>query len=172
MTSAPTSNDPLSRIEEELWFALESHAGLAALVQVGNRPKLTGPQDQPFKDSLTNSDVPELSMLPAGGEADTVGQGVSSSSVGVILRWSIGIVTDEIRTNRLNSVHPVLWACLQALWRVKYGANNPLDYVNLIRATAFFDQVTDPVKDRGAQGWKGVLQVEVRAVFPREEVLA
>lgn len=172
------SNDPLSLLERNLWFAAESHPGVTALVRLANRARMVAQgvvpaQDNPLKDSLLTTDLPELTLFAMGGEPDAVGQGVSSSTVGMVQRFGWGLSTDEIRTDMLRSLNPLKWALLNAMWRVKYGAASVLPFVNLIIVRNVSDQVQDPSqKDRDVAGWKCLVSVECRLVFDRSLVTA
>lgn len=173
---AGSSPDPFSRFEEALGDALRGYAPLAALVKVGNFVLMTGPRDNPFESSSATNDYPELQLWHAGANVAPGAIPRTSDTYFWHQRYSLGISTDQIRTNTARGVNAMKWACLRAVARAERTLVKPaIPFVTWIKPGDFRDQFQDVNpngRERGVAGWKGVLDLEVQFQFAIAELMA
>jgi len=165
-------SNPFEIMERCLWAAIEVQPELSALVRPANRIKYhtlgsTQQGDSPEKDSTTAADLPQLTIIPAGGTINQPGTGVSSSSISIVQRFTFALATDEPRTSlSVRRINAVKWALMLALLRMH--TTEPIPGANIIRSVTpqgYQDEEgVDPVP-----GWTCVLSVSVVAVISKQE---
>jgi hypothetical protein len=177
--SAPagTSADPFSLFEDALWFALESYRPLADLVKVGNRLKLTGSKNNPYESSSSSGDMPELQIW-ASGAGVRGGQSAprASDTRFWLQRYSVGVSTEQLRTNTPASINPLRWLIFKALARAESRLIAPgIPFCTNVEYGDFRDQMQDvnPTdQNREMRGWKGVMDVEAQFRWSLAELQA
>lgn len=146
---------------------------LRDLVRLGNIIHLTGDGAQPFKGEVAAGDLPELLIIPAGGDLNAPNVGSSSSGWAVRQRYTVAIATDQFRTNQTRSINPIRWAVIRALARLEDTLPGYSD-VRWSRVSEWSDAIggrgTDP--QALTEGWHTVLTIEVRIIVPIQEIKA
>lgn len=177
------STDPFSLVERKIMAALVSYPPLGALVRPDNRISFTDGEVEPIKENPSNADLPELLVYAIGGEFNAQGS-TSSSSVGIVQRYAIGVHTNDQRTNAPagQGINELKWRVFQACEAIhntsKPGEVLGLPFVRICRLTSFADQFgvdTFPpmngLPSRIIEGWSFVVTLEVVMVIKREPAL-
>ena len=117
---ATASQDPFTLVLCGLWDMADNSAPLQGLVAMGNRIKFLGQQRQePVKDQATDSDRPELEIVP--GEPFAELDQTTGSDLWKV-RWNFNVRSSRQQLDRPSqangtpidaSLFPVLWAVLQ-----------------------------------------------------------
>ena len=164
------SQDPFTAVYCALWDMLEAHEGFTGLVRVANRIKYLGPRLAPEKDTVTNSDLPEVTIRPVEGHTDyTTGQTI------VVFPFDIEASTGNQRLDTLGAggiegaIFPVLWEILRAVmgWEqsivaLRHGGRR---FVSMARAIGMAYTIDDKNKAPGMVGWSGAWRYEVYLTF-------
>lgn len=176
-----SSADPLSQIQAKITALLKADSQLAAVVRVGNYVDFLGTKTNPIKESIVSADTPALIIIPAGGEFNGPDTGVSSSSCTLKQRYSIGVVTEELRVNAARGINFIKWRVFAIMERARptlgalvlteldnVGVAFNVGLVNNLRITQFTDQTADVQQiEREIRGWKSVIGIEVTGSFTR-----
>lgn len=181
--SITQSSDPISIVARTIMFQLMMHPWLSALVRPGNRIDFAGGSDpEPGKDSITDGDLPELVLLPAGGVMNPRdgSSGVSSSSRALRQRYLVGIHTKQpVSSDNNGGANTVKWRFFQACLGLE-DLNTPggvMGNPNVVwvRPGDFFDElgrdVLSPQLQREVDGWTCGVTIEVLMVFTLAEAL-
>ncbi|HNX27524.1 MAG TPA: hypothetical protein PKK48_08980 [Phycisphaerae bacterium] len=153
------TENPFIEVLNELWKLLESRDDFTNLVKVGNRTKLTGTAVNPFKDSVQDSDLPEVQIIPGGGKTNLF---ATSTSHFVEQVYFIRAVTGELNALVLFRLK---WALIKAL--ANTSNNLGLDYVMDIDVTDCQDVIEIGDENRGRLGWRGMISVNVKMKFTK-----
>jgi hypothetical protein len=153
--------DIFTLLEEAINFALYSHAEFGALVKPGNRRVLTGSDPNPIKPQLTDSDVPEGSLVPTSATTNLF---KTSNSTGIEASYSLSIRTrskttpdaNRLRSAAIRAVAAVGDRLLDLGWSVK----------TRVTAGQMQAEATD---EAGFLGWANVLTIECELFVPRWE---
>ena len=163
--------DPLSLAYNALWDMLEAHAPLTDLVTVGNRIKYDKIFHSTIKDVLTQSDLPELSIVPTGS---SYGMKQTSNGTRLVEFYEVRLVSDEQRVAQQGGFLPVKWEVLRAFigWEVKLST---LTWVGspgnkFVKRTSMNEISDDLLNEqltisRGFIGWVSLLRFEVEMWF-------
>jgi len=149
--------DPFTETYNAIWTALEASPEFAATVKPGNRIRFSE-DSRPFvKGTLQDGDLPEVTVLPAGGVYSNF-----SSTSGVCKQvFLVRCVTGGTRLDL--SAFPLKWAILQAL----VAAGSTLNCPHVINT--LIGDVTDlwnaPEDNRAAKGWSFQLTITVDIRF-------
>lgn len=159
--------DPFSAVEAAIWTKLEAHAGLAALVKVANRVKMSVLEPN-LKESAQDADMPELMMIPSGFYVNRPGDGVSSSSESISQRYTFAISTPTLSTvDDVRGINAIKWALL-CVFVSGIDALSGLSYVRKVRTGEGQDLPAAPdMLARSVKGWRTVISLEVTMVFDR-----
>lgn len=155
--------DPLTMVEDALWWVLTSHPQFDALVKDGNLRILSQPERQPRKGPRQNADTPEVRIEPAGALANAEN---SSSGFGWTQGYNIEVRTNETRTGgdsaQRDGINNLKWAMIRALSRVRDGIPD-LAFVKGVRASGVGD--SPPQAGDDFEGWAVAVRVDVRLIF-------
>lgn len=155
-----SEQDPATQVYNALWDMLEAHKGFTDLVRVGNRIKMSGRKRRPIKDEVSEADLPEVRIIPAGGEPHV--QRTSNGS-SLVKRFAIQVSTGEEVVD--VKLFPVEWEIYRAMskWAVTLQALkwNGRSFVNLARPLEITEGVSDSDLNRGIVGWSTVWMCEV-----------
>lgn len=157
-------DDPFTEVLQTLWVLLETSSELTTLVKTGNRIKWASDsfaKSRPSKLTTTKTDLPELAVLPNGGEYN---YHASSSSVKLIQRYTIGIMSWDLRIHKY--FFPLKWAVIKVL--ANADANLGLDYVREIEV----EDNEDVKSIERHPGWQAAFDISVMMVFDRTEMKA
>jgi len=148
------TTNPLRLVYEAIWSFLEAQPDFAAGVPVGDRIKYTGTDPYVDKETLTQSDYPQVRVV-ARGLAPHLERTSNASSVNVL--WMIEISSG---TQRFATLFDVEWWILQAMvdWRTHMSglAMGASGYVTNCRPVQVKTDLGGPQRDKGNKGWSSV----------------
>ena len=147
--------DKFTEIEEAIWSALVANTEWKALIPAANRIKLTKATDyDPYRDNIQDSDLPEVVIEPAGGQANLF---ATSDAHQIGQAFNVVITTGQIRTSK--ALNPIKTATITALAAMSDTLG--LSYVTKARFTGFTETPDDAARNRGLQGWVVIFTIEV-----------
>lgn len=151
--------DPFSMVYNTVWDVLNRHKPLADLVKLRNRIRFDTDDRDPEKQEIIDSDVPELEMYPAGGDAEPFHTNTSSlASQSLVLQ----LTTGELRIHKV--LFPVKWELLKAL--IQCGHNlGGLPFVRGISFSGIDETQDDDAANRGTRGWSATITITILMVF-------
>lgn len=156
--------DPFSQVYDALWDLMERHTPFAKLVKPANRIKYSG-RRQPEKQSIADSDYPQVRILPAGSE---VHHERTSSSGSIIKRFEVQIATGDRRVD--ERVFPLQWEIIRAMhgWQTVLNALTweEVAFVTSARLLDLQDGLTLDESQERIIGWAAVWACEVLMFFP------
>ena len=163
MTIADTA-DPFSKVYAAIWDMLESNAEFCRLVKEGNRIKFDGVNRDPIKGQITDSDFPEVRIVPTGGETNLEN---TSGSGSITKNFDIQVSTGDQRLP--YRLFPVEWCILKASlsWWEKIKSLTWQDqlFVRDARPVSISEGVSEADLNRGIKGWATVLSFTVEMQF-------
>ena len=155
------ATDPFSMVEEALWWALDSHPSISAIVRPANRVRFTSVTEPRQVDNPAASDLPELTIYSQTTQANTHN---TSSGFGLVKRYGVGIVTGENRitgeASRRAGLHQVHFAVQQALWRFRTGFPD-LPFTAKCEVVDSSDVMAPSDPKTRAPGWQCACNVDV-----------
>lgn len=169
----PDSNiDPLTRVHNALWEALEAHSGFTGIVKVANRIKFAGADLKQRKDVAAAGDLPEIRIVPAGGMAHLF---ATSSSSTLSQNWMIEVSTDQLRLDAPNGarsvgIFPIKWEIYRAMSKV-YAKLNALTFngESFVKKAPLLQHMDAPKateeEARNVTGWYATLSIMVEMHF-------
>ncbi len=171
-TGIQIATDPFTILENALWFALDTHPALQALVRVGNTVRFCTDKDVPQKQAVTDADMPELALMPYGCSAN---QKNTSSSGGVTQRYALAVTTGQLRSsgapNKRAGLNQVKWACIRALARYRAGIKG-VPFVVRVQVNDIPERIDAGASEdrRLPDGWSAVIGIECWLEFPWTEI--
>lgn len=163
-------SDPFTTLYDALWSMLEAHTGFTDLVKVGNRVKFTGEVRDPVKPEINTADLPEVRLVPLGGDPHLQR---TSNGTSVRKRFGIEITTGDKRVDA--ALFPVEWEIFRAMsnWASVLTALtwNSKTYVKLCRPLSMTEGESNPELNRGISGWSLVWACEVELWFTTADML-
>ncbi len=170
MTNVATAAlDPFSRVYKALVDdVLKAHRPLAKLVNVANWITFEGDSEDPEFSAVSDADMPELQVRPAGGP---IMPSWSSSSARFDKVFIVGVTTDDHRVKDL--LFPITWEIARALaihsdaLTIKPHINTEL--LNPIDVSESNDLTEN---DRGTRGWTAILGIPLRITIAKDKFLA
>ena len=165
------ATDPFTLVHNALWALLEAHQGFVNLVPANNRIKFTGDLRAPIKDQISTADLPEVRIVPTGGEAHLKRTSNSSS---VLKRWEIQVSTGDQRVDYTKGVFAVEWEILIALqdWitALKAITWTSKPFVVTAKPATVREGVTEADLNRGIKGWSALWACEVEMFFQTSDM--
>jgi|TARA_R100000093_G_scaffold60439_1_gene31968 hypothetical protein len=150
------ADDPFTAVLKALWDILEANSEFSSLVSLGNRRKLWTGDTKIDKDSYSPADLPEVTIVPAGGTSNPV---ATSTGGNVIQIYRIQMLDGNLQAS--SSYFPLKWAIFKALASIDGLLS--LSYVRGI-------SVGDSVEERSFEdhpGWKLGIEIEVQMWWAR-----
>lgn len=169
------TTDPFSIVEQALWWAMDAHPVLAAMVKPGNTVRYCGANPKPAKDTAGSSDLPEIALIPS---SDSLNKRASSGGTGIDLRFTLVMNTDDMRTvggeGKRKGINQVRWAVYRALSMYRDGIPDlPFGCCKVAITDGLHKldryEGPDEQRDRG-DGWVSVCQIEVWTDFTWEDI--
>ena len=162
-------NDPFTQVLDKLWEFLEAYEPFASLVKLANRIKVQGSNRTPYKAEVQDSDLPEVIIVPAGGETHLFRTSDSSSAVQL---FEIRGTTGDLRTDRL--FFPLKWALIRGVARMGHdlGIESDVFKVTKVSVMEAADTQADEDANRGTQGWSCRLVLAVELWFQNATLIA
>lgn len=155
-------SNPYDILITGLWTRLENTTAFTDLVKPTNRIKIrTG--FKPFKETLVESSVPEVTILPTGL---VFWPEKPCDGATILQRLALYLVTGYKNTDKLNEV---LWAITQALYdyeddlfTLEYDGSTFVIHLSLDSADIglTYDEETKDLK-----GWVAVIPIEAKLQF-------
>ncbi len=162
------NTDPYSLTEQALWFALDAHPSVSALVK--RKADFTVDDAKPMLSELSDADIPEIALFPSQNAAN---QRNTSSSYGTTVTYTIAITTGDQRTTGDNygraGVHQVYWAIQKAL-KAYEGGIPDLPFVSRVWLTDA-NLGREPENGRAPDGWTCVGSIVVDFNFSKAEAV-
>lgn len=157
--------NPFTAVWDALWTMAEANENLTDLVRKTNRIKYDdtiGP-----KNSITEGDLPELSLRSAGADINIRSNSTSSK---LTHRYTWGMATGEYDINKYYNC--VVWELYRAMFdwdttlcSLEWPSGSGWNYVTNVQI-ATLDEGTGMVDEqRGIYGWAGMLQLDVEMHF-------
>lgn len=175
------SHDPFSRVERQILYTLFLHGRLQGLVQIDNRISFATDDASPLKENPQASDLPELCIVPAGGTFRPQRGLVTSTTLGIVQRYLVGVNTDNEQTAvAAGGVNEIKWRLFQAISRMEdqslpecvLGLPEARRFVGGDFSDALGVDTMPSIYARVIEGWSFSVTVDVELVFQRSEVLA
>ena len=163
-------SDPFTLVYDGLWDLLEASSSFTALVAEKNRIKFTttdGLIRRPDKDSLTESDIPEVMIYPGpmrfADHRDSSGQSINRI-------YSVLVTSGEriLDAGGSGKFFPVQWEIARALINfddildLTYEATK---FVHKIEQLPTVEGMDDSTLNRDLKGWSAVWQADVQMWF-------
>lgn len=150
------TTDPFTEVLKAFWDMLESRPEFTSLVTIKNRIKLWEGSAKPEKTKISVADLPEVAIIPIGGEYNPT---ASSSSVSITQVYRIVMVDGDLRLHK--TFFPLKWAVLKAM-------SNLDKYLNLpyVRQVVVSEHIDDR-NDEGHPGWNSGIDIQVGMWFDR-----
>lgn len=156
----PDTN-PFQQVHDATWNLVVLHGELEALVKLGNRVKLDS--RDPLKDEVSESDLPELILVP-NQAVPHLQRTSNSSSIMLQLDWRLS--TGEMNVEVL---YEVCWELYRAMSKWQSTMTTLLwggvDFVRLARPIQIAFGQSDADLNRGIVGWSSVWTGEVHMWF-------
>ncbi len=164
----PAGTDPLSLVYNKLWDMLEAHAALVALVKVGNRIKYDTYRQSSMKDTLNDADLPEISIIPVGGNPH-----IRRTSGGTSFNelYECRLVTGSQMLGQEGGFLPIKWEVYRAFVDWDLSLKTLLWGGEVFVVKCLMDEVSDNMLDekltieRGFIGWVSLLRFNVEMWF-------
>jgi len=165
MPDYPYIIDPFTQVYEKIWETLTNAPEVSRRVKPVNRIMRTGQRVGPFRDTVTAADLPELDVVPAGGEANPF---QTSTSGQFLQMFDVQVSAGGMSLDR-SQLFPLKWAVLKAVARA--GDTLGLDFVKSVRIT---DMAEGPTlrDERQAVGWQAIIRVQVVLFITRVHLVA
>lgn len=170
----PDVANPLTAVYDKLWAMVEARSEFTTLVAAGKRIKFTGFADKhnPVKDVLSSADCPELTLVTGG--MDTVIFATSSTS------YIERTYTWLLSTGKFNvtTLLDVTWAVFLAMndWVTELNADDMTfagkKFVTRLTMLASTEGKSDPLANRGLDGWSSIWGCRVRMDFSTADLQA
>lgn len=157
--------DPYTLTYRALWAMLERSDRFSAVVRPGNRIKLDGVDRAPFKEDISEADLPEVRIV----EIDSTPQLYRASNCDTdTVKYEIQVSTGDQRLTRL--LYPLKWIIFCAMadatdylrQAVVWHGTNPV--VSALPVSVASGVSTLDL-NRGLKGWSGVWAVQVQFAF-------
>lgn len=168
MTEPDIHTDPFTQVYDGLWETLEAERDFTDLVRIGNRISFAGPEARPRKAELGYGDMPEVEIVPIGGEAQPWS---TSTTLMAVERFEIRSVTGDQRIHEI--LNPLRWAILRALVaRPRLGLPSWVEDARIVAVeTAQFEDVEGSPRQE-PPGWFLTVRIEVRIMLGRDAALS
>lgn len=167
-----TERDPFTQVYDALWRMLEAHKGFTGLVRISNRIKLSGSSHDPTKNFPAAADLPEVRVIPAGGNPHIQR---TSDSGSVVKRFEIQLATGQLRVDQEGvdslgaAIFPIEWELLRALhgWQSVLGVLtwNGKTFVKLMRPGKIEERLNESGDKHKVRGWNAIWACEVEMWF-------
>lgn len=157
--------DPYTQVINGLWDLLEACPSFAALVKIGNRIKFTHATNRsPMKETLSESDVPEVRIVCASSSPHIHRTSSSSSDV---VQFQIQVASGDQRVQIAH--YPVKWAVYRALrdW-LPYLQNlrwKGLPFIKRVAPIRVEEGAEKKELNRGIIGWSAIWACEAELWF-------
>lgn len=159
-------DDPFTFLFDELWNALERNQEFCDLVKATNRIKLKD-GFRPFKETITESSIPEVVLMPAGKEFFVENPCNGSS---IIQTVHATITTGTRNTSKL---FPVQWRVAQAIYTAINRSSGHLFSLTWNDEAIIKDIDMLPLEEglsydelnRELRGWAAILPLRVKMFF-------
>lgn len=168
MPTALSDRDPFSLVYDELLAVLRAHEPLTEAVRVANWITFEGEDPDPEKGAVSDADLPQLTIKPAGGPFDLFH---TSTSAHFQKTFIVGIVTADKRIDA--HLFKLEWLICCALYQ-GYDRLIDIPFVNAIQTQAIETEESDEPTDdaRGMGGWTAVLALRFDLFINRDQLLA
>ena len=168
-----SSANPITMLEDLIWFVLESCPEWAAIVRPGNRIKLT--EDQSRVPARQDADLPAAYLFHAPFQFNRVRGGQTAS---IEAAFSLMLQTGSKMTGSTTSatiaqetVNEVLWQTFRAFERYATPAVHPLGPM-LQPGTLGLTDASSDLRQAERPGYVYVVTVGGRLIFNRSEMCA
>ena len=159
-------SDPLSKVYNTLWSALESNAEFTSLVAAGNRIKFSGTDTSPIKDNMITEDFPEVRIIPI---STTPHSNRSSNSSSLVKQFAVQMLSGD---QRVTANHfPLEWLIFRLmtnhvsdLFELEWSGHKFVKNVKSTNGQDSFSMSTD--LKPGIRGWISVWTCEIEMWFP------
>lgn len=168
--SEVSDDNPFFLVFNAFWEMLEANDFLVKLVKPKNRIKIIHDRERdPFKDSISTGDLPEIIVVPTGSTPHI--QRTSNSSF-ITERYAIKLSTGQ---QTLNTLFQIKWEIYKSLanWIVRLQALQwkSTSFVHLARPTNIDDGMADVDLIRGIDGWISVWACEIDMHFSTSQLI-
>jgi len=157
---------PFDLVHDALWKLLMARPSLHSAVRVENRVAFD--KDAPLKDQVSDTDLPEMRLVPIGGAPHLYCTSSSSSCTKI---WELQIATGEQSLERLFFLE---WEtfCAMKDWLSVLTALlwHDESFVKNVSMTAYADGAARSDLNRGIRGWSTVWRCEVEMFFATKEL--
>ena len=158
-------SNPFSLTYDALWDCAEASTELTGLVRLSNRIKLVSEKvGSPFKDQISQADLPELLLVQTTGSANLH---QTSNSSSIIKQYDWLISTGELSSISVMALEWVLFAAMTN-WKEYLGGLtwNDASFIKRAQITGISSGLTDTDRNRGVRGWSSIWGVEIEMHFP------
>lgn len=156
------TTDPFTQLYDFYMAGLKGHAGIAAIVSVGNYIDLSGSARLPQKKRLQVADVPELYLKPAGGEWP---QRTSTSWEGV-QNFDLIMTTGDLRVDVI--LFPLRWQIMRWLASLADQISGK-SWVTRAYLEIHEESEDDDERRRKLPGWVNVMTIVNELTIPKSE---
>ena len=158
--------DPFSLVYERVWDILTGHKPLADLVNLRNRIRFDQTEQDPEKQEIEDSDLPELMLVPAGGEAEPFDTNTTARATQDL---ELQLTTGDLRVHEV--LFPVKWQLLRAL--VQCGVQlGGFDFVRGVGFSNITEEFDNDAANRGTRGWSATITIRVDMHFDVTKLVA
>ena len=157
--------NPFSIAYNGLWQLAEDDMGLRALVRSENRIKFDS--FNPIKQNIADADVPELILVPAGGDPNLIN---TSDTTKIVKRYNWLLSTGSNQQGQFFDIEWALtramlrWPDLTLLWKNK-------SFVKSVKIVSITEGLSDAERNRGINGWSGILSMSLEMHFSTLEIV-
>lgn len=158
--------NPFTDVYNALWTLLLRNPLVDQMVKVGNRVNFSSLTNRDvIKQTVADSDLPELTLIPEG--TSDVNLGCTSSTSKIKRRYSFICVTGDYRlAYRLLPLEWFIFASMTG-WRETLTALqwHGTPYVKTANLVSLVDGETDSRRVKGLKGWTAIWSCEVEMHF-------
>lgn len=155
--------NPFSFVLNAFWDILESNADFCSLVKADNRIKLESGH-RPFKSTLVETSVPEVSILPAGKQL------FDESTCGgafIVQKLQLTVASGK---EAINSIHDTEWQIIKSMYTAINSSTEDLmslqwEGEEIIKQMTFLpmeEGLTNTDQNRELRGWAAILPLDVK----------
>lgn len=159
--SPETTPNPFTMAYTWLWYLLEI-GGVNTLIDRENHIRYDLGHQDPQKDEVQDSDLPELRIVPITRSTTLV----AAADLSTIERsYSVELTTGENRVD--EGLFGIDWTILQALyaWKPFDRRSNGLDYIKNIEIGPVATEDMNAALNRGIEGWSSICQITITMSF-------
>jgi len=153
--------DPLTEVYQAILQLLKDDPDVSSIVAIGNLIDRTSSRpdgsdlNRP-KEDLTDMDLPEIDLVPAGGTVD-----IPNTSSSIVIDQSFDIVIKSATARLDAQFFPLFFAIIRAFVRVGCQMNKP-ELVERVSLSNYTDDENLDAVLKGLEGWSSLLTVNVK----------